>query len=155
MKLVAAAAIIVTGSLMPFLVRSASAQATAAIPPVIAPPETLYERFRANDRDVARAFYKKYIDVKGLPVIASAEVADEALQRTYYIDGILTDGYSGTGDAPNSFGGTGAKEETDYQTNAIPATARPPPHTKIPPYDQAANFRTFLLFEIVSVREPR
>src|SRR5207248_6172185 len=29
--------------------------------------------------------YKKYIDVKGMPVVAAAEVADEALQRTYDI----------------------------------------------------------------------
>jgi hypothetical protein len=34
---------------------------------------------------VARQFYKKYIDVKGLAAAAAAEVADEALQRTYDI----------------------------------------------------------------------
>jgi hypothetical protein len=56
-----------------------------ALPPVTAPPETLFERFRPGDRDVARKFYKKYIDVKGMAVIAAAEVADEALQRTYDI----------------------------------------------------------------------
>ncbi len=54
-------------------------------PPVIAPPDAVFERFRAGDRDVARAFYKKYIDVKGMPVMASADVADVALQRTYHI----------------------------------------------------------------------
>jgi hypothetical protein len=54
-------------------------------PPVTAPPDTLFERFRPGDRDVARKFYKKYIDVKGMAVIAAAEVADEALQRTYDI----------------------------------------------------------------------
>src|SRR5438445_10853476 len=56
-----------------------------AQPTVTAPPGTLFERFRPADRDVARKFYKKYIDVKGLAVLAAAEVADEALQRTYDI----------------------------------------------------------------------
>src|SRR5438445_1175319 len=56
-----------------------------AQPTVTAPPATLFERFRSADRDVARRFYKKYIDVKGLAVLAAAEVADEALQRTYDI----------------------------------------------------------------------
>src|SRR5437879_6496787 len=56
-----------------------------AQPPVTAPPDTLFERFRPADRDVARKFYKKYIDVKGMAVLAAAEVADEALQRTYDI----------------------------------------------------------------------
>jgi hypothetical protein len=55
------------------------------LPPVTAPPDTLFERFRQGDPEVARKFYKKYIDVKGMAVIAAAEVADEALQRTYDI----------------------------------------------------------------------
>jgi hypothetical protein len=55
------------------------------LPAVIAPPELFFEKVRERDRDVARTFYKKYLDVKGLPVVASAEVADEALQRTYDI----------------------------------------------------------------------
>jgi hypothetical protein len=54
-------------------------------PPVAAPPESIFERFRDSDRDVARGFYKKYMDVKGVPVLASAEIADEALSRTYEI----------------------------------------------------------------------
>lgn len=65
-----------------FVPRIAIAQAH---PPVTAPPDTLFERFQARDRDVARKFYKKYIDVKGMAVIAAGEVADEALQRTYDI----------------------------------------------------------------------
>ena len=48
-------------------------------------PRSLFEKFRERDRDAARKFYKKYLDVKGLPVVASADVADEALQRTHYI----------------------------------------------------------------------
>jgi alpha-glucosidase len=54
-------------------------------PAVVAPPDAFFERYNAKDRDVARKFYKKYIDVKGMPVVAAAEVADEALQRTYHI----------------------------------------------------------------------
>jgi hypothetical protein len=55
------------------------------LPPVSAPPESLFLRYREADRDAARQFYKKYIDLKGMPVIASAQVDDSALQRTYYI----------------------------------------------------------------------
>jgi alpha-glucosidase len=52
-------------------------------PPVVAPPESFFQLVRERDRDVARQFYKKYIDVNGMPVAASGEVADFALQRTY------------------------------------------------------------------------
>ncbi|HXS69614.1 MAG TPA: hypothetical protein VN761_12275, partial [Candidatus Polarisedimenticolia bacterium] len=55
------------------------------IPKVTAPPESFFEKVRASDRDAARQFYKKYIDVEGMPVTAAAEVDDKALQRTYYI----------------------------------------------------------------------
>jgi hypothetical protein len=54
-------------------------------PPVIEPPAAFFEFVRDNDRDAARQFYRKYIDVKGMPVVASAGVADLALQRTYSI----------------------------------------------------------------------
>jgi hypothetical protein len=54
-------------------------------PPVIAPPEAFFQSVREGDREIARQFYKKYIDVKGMPVVASGEVDDLALQRTYYI----------------------------------------------------------------------
>jgi hypothetical protein len=54
-------------------------------PPVTAPPEKFFLSVRETDREVARKFYKKYIDVKGMPVVASGEVDDFALQRTYYI----------------------------------------------------------------------
>src|SRR5215470_11539174 len=52
-------------------------------PSVSAPPESFFQLVRERDRDVARQFYKKYIDVKGMPVVSSGEVADLALQRTY------------------------------------------------------------------------
>jgi hypothetical protein len=52
---------------------------------VSAPPEAFFTRFREQDRDAARQFYKKYLDVKGMPVVAAEQVADEALQRTHYL----------------------------------------------------------------------
>ncbi len=64
---------------------SATSTSQHDTPAVTAPPESYFEKVRANDRDAARAFYKKYIDIRGLPCSASGEVADEALQRTYEI----------------------------------------------------------------------
>lgn len=55
----------------------------AESPPVTSPPDSFFQLVRERDRDVARQFYKKYMDVKGMPVAASAEVSDLALQRTY------------------------------------------------------------------------
>jgi hypothetical protein len=52
-------------------------------PPVTAPPESFFEKVPERDRDVAREFYKKYADVKGISLVAAAEVADLALQRAY------------------------------------------------------------------------
>src|SRR5207302_243651 len=49
------------------------------------PPESFFEKIRERDRDAARKFYAKYLDINGLPVAASAEVADEALLRTHEI----------------------------------------------------------------------
>src|SRR4051812_13050373 len=55
-------------------------------PHVTTPPDSIFEKIRNRDRDVARAFYKKYLDIGGgLCCMASGEVADEALQRTHYI----------------------------------------------------------------------
>lgn len=59
--------------------------ARETLPTVAAVPDEIFARFREADREVARGFYKKYIDVKGLAVVASGDVADEALQRTYWI----------------------------------------------------------------------
>jgi len=58
---------------------------TIDAPPVTEPPDSVFQLMREEDRDVSRAFYRKYIDVNGLPVLASGEVADLALQRTYEI----------------------------------------------------------------------
>lgn len=52
---------------------------------VTAPPSSFFEKVRERDRDAAKKFYKKYIDIKDMPVVASAEVADLALVRTYEI----------------------------------------------------------------------
>ena len=54
-------------------------------PGVTAPPDSFFEKVRESDRQAARQFYTKHIDVKGMPVAAAAEVADLALQRTYEI----------------------------------------------------------------------
>ena len=59
--------------------------AKAGSPPVTAPPESFFVKVRERDRDAARQFYSKYLDIAGMPVAASAEVADLALQRTYDI----------------------------------------------------------------------
>jgi hypothetical protein len=67
-----------------FIARGWPARAEEA-PAVTAPPESFFEMVSEKDRDVARQFYKKYVDVKGMPAVASGEVADEALQRTHEI----------------------------------------------------------------------
>jgi len=41
--------------------------------------------------------------------------------RSFYIDGFPALGFFGGGDAPFNYSGSGAKEEIDYQTTAIPA----------------------------------
>ncbi|MCI0538153.1 MAG: hypothetical protein L0Z50_23350, partial [Verrucomicrobiales bacterium] len=63
----------------------AQAAEPGQVPPVTAPPESFFEIVRESDRDVAHQFYKKYINVKGMPVVAADEVADLALRRTYEI----------------------------------------------------------------------
>ncbi|MHC4559252.1 MAG: hypothetical protein ACYS80_18330 [Planctomycetota bacterium] len=54
-------------------------------PKVTAPPDSFFEKVRERDREAARQFYRKYMDVKGMPIVAATEVADLALQRTYEI----------------------------------------------------------------------
>jgi alpha-glucosidase len=54
-------------------------------PGVVQPPDSFFALVNQRDRDAARQFYKKYVDVKGIPVVSSVEVADLALQRTYEI----------------------------------------------------------------------
>jgi alpha-glucosidase/alpha-D-xyloside xylohydrolase len=52
---------------------------------VTAPPDSFFDKVPERDRDAARGFYKKYLDINGLPVAASGEVADEALERTHWM----------------------------------------------------------------------
>jgi hypothetical protein len=54
-------------------------------PAVTAPPEAFFERYKEKDRDTARKFYKKHLDVSGLSIAAATGVADEALLRTHHI----------------------------------------------------------------------
>ncbi|MBI3864400.1 MAG: prolyl oligopeptidase family serine peptidase [Planctomycetia bacterium] len=54
-------------------------------PSVAAPPEEFFEKVRERDRKAARAFYAKFIDVQGLPVVAGAMVESAALVRTHEI----------------------------------------------------------------------
>ena len=61
----------------------AQTPASPKISAVIAPPESFFQLVPDRDRDVARQFYKKFIDVKGMPVVASPAVADQALERTH------------------------------------------------------------------------
>jgi alpha-glucosidase len=51
-------------------------------PKVAEPPESFFAMVHAQDREAARGFYKKYLEVDGMPVVASEEVADAALMRT-------------------------------------------------------------------------
>jgi hypothetical protein len=77
--------VVLMANLMPAGRCLAGAGNSLVCPEVIAPPESFFEKVRERDGDVARQFYKKYIDIKGMPVVAAAEVADLALQRTYEI----------------------------------------------------------------------
>jgi hypothetical protein len=65
--------------------QTAKASESVDAPAVTAPPESFFQAYREADREVARKFYKKYINLRGVPVVAAAEVDDRALQRTYFI----------------------------------------------------------------------
>lgn len=54
-------------------------------PAVTAPPDAVFAGFREGDRAAAREFYKQYVDVRGVPVLAAGEVEPAALVRTHYI----------------------------------------------------------------------
>src|SRR4051794_17503701 len=77
--LVHALILVLTGS--PFASGVAGAQSNDR-PRVTAPPESFFDLVRDRDRDAARAFYRKCLDVEGMPVVAAAGVADLALERT-------------------------------------------------------------------------
>ena len=73
--------------LLVFIFASAFGLGTTAAdaPAVSAPPESFFEIVTERDRAAARQFYKKYVNVNGLPVAAAGEVADAALQRTHWL----------------------------------------------------------------------
>lgn len=79
-------------------------------PAVTNPPDALFMRARGGGTGqmdmVARNFYKKYIDVKGLSLMASGDVADLALQRTY---DIVTHMLAGRPDVLAEMGRVGTK----------------------------------------------
>src|SRR5262245_14599575 len=71
---------------------------------VTAPPDSFFALVRERDREVARAFYKKHLDIGGMPVVAAAEVADEALRRTHEI---VTHMLAGRPDIVQAMAGSG------------------------------------------------
>ncbi len=72
-------------ALLALLVSTLFVGTASAQPKVTAPPDAVFDKFRAGDKDAARKFYKKHLDVSGLSVLAAGEVADEALVRTHHI----------------------------------------------------------------------
>lgn len=52
---------------------------------VTTPPATFFDLVSDRHRSAAREFYKKYLDVNGLPVVAADVVNDRALLRTHEI----------------------------------------------------------------------
>ncbi|QEH31635.1 hypothetical protein OJF2_01000 [Aquisphaera giovannonii] len=61
-------------------------------PAVVAPPESFFRLVDPPHRDAARAFYKKYLDIEGMPVAAAGAVDDRALVRTREIVGSMLAG---------------------------------------------------------------
>ena len=57
-------------------------QVAGAEPAVTPPPAEFFSKVREKYRDSAREFYQKHLEANGLSIVASREVADEALQRT-------------------------------------------------------------------------
>ena len=71
-------------TLLVLLALSQLPQRVSAAPPAVSPPpESFFELVPERDRDVARRFYAKYLDVAGMPVVSHADVADQALVRVH------------------------------------------------------------------------
>ena len=79
MKLTAKAAIVIILSAL------AQAAAVAARPEVTSPPDSFFDKVTERHRGAARKFYKKYVDIRGMPVVAAGDVAGLALHRTHEI----------------------------------------------------------------------
>lgn len=77
------------------VLQTESSTTSDVIPPVTAPPESFFEQVANRpegrrsrgpvDLQGYRDFYQKYIDIKGVPVVAADVVADRALERTHEI----------------------------------------------------------------------
>ncbi|QEL15351.1 hypothetical protein [Limnoglobus roseus] len=52
---------------------------------VTAPPEAFFAKFNERDREAAKKFYAKHLDMQGLSIAAAAVVDDDALRRTHEI----------------------------------------------------------------------
>jgi|GEM_PF-3524511 len=50
-------------------------RAEQASPAVTAPPDAFFEWVDARDREAAGAFYTKYVDIEGMPVVAETSSA--------------------------------------------------------------------------------
>lgn len=79
------ALVILTASCRSYSPSSTQSAGNEASPRVKSPPESFFAGIPPRDREVARRFYKKYLEINGLPLAASAEVSDLAMQRDYYI----------------------------------------------------------------------
>jgi hypothetical protein len=88
--------------------RVAEVQAAPAVtaPAVTAPPQAFFEKFRERDREAARQFYKKHLDVRGISVASAAAVDDEALRRT---SAIVTGMLAGRPDVLKAMAGRGTR----------------------------------------------
>ncbi|HEV7224216.1 MAG TPA: prolyl oligopeptidase family serine peptidase, partial [Pirellulales bacterium] len=64
---------------------SAVSRAENTTPDVTAPPGAVFDRFRERDREAAREFYKQFLDVRGVPVLAAGSVDPAALVRTHFL----------------------------------------------------------------------
>ena len=71
---------------------SPAAARSAHLAPVVPPPGSFFAIVPERDRDAARRFYRKYLEVDGMPVVAAAEVDDLALFRTREIAGHMLAG---------------------------------------------------------------
>ena len=61
---------------------TAATTATTAVTP---PPPSFFQSFGESEREAARQFYKKHLDLGGVSIAASGDVSDAALERTFYI----------------------------------------------------------------------
>jgi hypothetical protein len=76
-------AIVASFALLVLPGQTAQATTNNICPPVTAPHDSFFLKIRERDREAARQFYKKYLEVDGIPVASGSVVADQALQLTF------------------------------------------------------------------------